>query len=413
MRGGMRGKMKQIGVLYQYELKKILKKKLAWVTFLLCMALAATAVLSDLMGSYYVDGEIVDTYYHMFLVDSGYEKQLSGRKIGQELLEEMAEGYGKIPQTADGRYTLTDEYQTYARPYSTIFNTVRRWSGMDKDALMDWEADEEELYALKEELQREYCGQFFLTEREKAFWEEKGAQTDEPVTWLYHEGYAVLLRKLKMLGLLMLLLTAVCLSGVFPEEHMRRSDQLILCCRRGRKEVYLAKILAGVSISVAASLFMAGLTAALSFGIYGTEGFGAAFQLFPSRNMCPYPLTIGEACLIAYGELLVTAILFGIFVMVLSELLHNGMATLAVSVGAVMAGTICSIPEQYRILSQIWDWLPMSFLNIWKIFDIRTLTVFGQSFVSWKAVPVLYLICACIFAAAGSRVYKRYQVSGR
>lgn len=75
--------MKQFGMLYRYELKKILKKKLVWVTFFLCMAISATAILADLTGSYYVDGEIADTHYNMFLVDSGYERQLSGRKIDQ------------------------------------------------------------------------------------------------------------------------------------------------------------------------------------------------------------------------------------------------------------------------------------------------------------------------------------------
>ena len=49
--------MKQFGMLYRYELKKILKKKLVWVTFFLCMAISATAILADLTGSYYVDGE--------------------------------------------------------------------------------------------------------------------------------------------------------------------------------------------------------------------------------------------------------------------------------------------------------------------------------------------------------------------
>ena len=73
-------KMKQFGILYRYELKKIIKKKLLWVTFFICMALTAVSVLSNLMGSYYVDGEIVDTHYHMFLVDSAYSRTLSRQR---------------------------------------------------------------------------------------------------------------------------------------------------------------------------------------------------------------------------------------------------------------------------------------------------------------------------------------------
>lgn len=404
--------MKQLGVLYRYELKKIIKRKLVWVTFLICMAVTAVSVLSNLMGSYYVDGEIVDTHYHMFLVDSGYIRNLSGREIDQELLEEMTEAYGKIPSTAD-RYMLTEEYQTYARPYSSIFNTVRWWSGMDAETLMDWKADEGELYALKEAVCKEYYEWLFLTDREKAFWTEKEVQTDKPVTFIYHEGYADLIRKVKVVGMLMLLLTAVCLSGIFPEEHMRRTDQLMLSSIWGKKDVYWAKILAGISVSIAASLLMTGFAVGLSLGIYGSEGFQAAFQLYPSNNMYSYPMTIGKACMIAYGMLLITAILASLFVMVLSELLHSNIATLSVSTGIIIAGLICSIPAQYRVWAQIWNWLPMTFLDSWNIFDLRLLTVFGHGFVAWQAVPVIYILCSIGLAVVGRYVYKGYQVSGR
>lgn len=404
--------MRQFGTLYRYEIKKIIKKKLVWVTLFICMAIIALLAFSDLMGSYYVDGEIVDTHYHMFLVDSEYSRNLSGREIGQELLMEMTEAYGKIPLTADC-YSLTEEYQTYARPYSAVFNIVRIWTGMDLDTIMGWKVNEEELYALKEKMRKECCDQLFLTDKEKEFWAEKETQADEPVTYFYHEAYADLLRKLKVIGLLMLLLTAVCLSGVFPEEHMRRTDQLMLSSVLGKNTVYWAKIWAGVSVSVIAALLMVVLIAALSLGIYGTEGFQAVFQLYPSHNMYPWPLTMGQACLIAYGMVFITVVLSGMFVMVLSELLHSNIATLSVSVGIIIAGMICSIPNQYRVLAQIWNWLPMTFLDSWSVFDIRLLTVFGHSFVSWQAVPVFYILSSIGLAVFGKHVYKGYQVSGR
>lgn len=404
--------MRQLGVLYRYELKKILKRKLIWVALFICMTLSVISVLSNLTGNYYVDGEIVDTHYHMFLVDSSYDRALSGREIGQKMLEEMTEAYGRIPKTAE-RYTLTEEYQTYARPYSAVFNLVRIWSGMDADDIMDWKANEEELYALKRATGEDCRKQLFLTEEEKAFWAEKETQINTPVIYSYHEGYADLMRKLKVIGMLMLLLSAVCLSGVFPEEHTRRTDQLILSGTWGKSDVYWAKILAGISVSVVASLLMAGLTAALVFGIYGTEGFQADFVLFPSRNMYSYPLTMGQACLIAYGMLFVTAILFSLFVMILSELLHSSIATLSVAAGVIVAGMVCSIPPQYRVLAQLWNWLPMTVLDSWNIFDIRLLTIFGHGFVSWQILPVIYLLCSIGLVLAGRYVYRGYQVSGR
>lgn len=200
---------------------------------------------------------------------------------------------------------------------------------------------------------------------------------------------------------------------VFPEEHMRRTDQLMLSSVLGKNTVYWAKIWAGVSVSVIATLLMVVLIVALSLGIYGTEGFQAAFQLYPSHNMYPWPLTMGQACLIAYGMVFITAVLSGMFVMVLSELLHSNIATLSVSVGIIIAGMICSIPNQYRVLAQIWNWLPMTFLDSWSVFDIRLLTVFGHSFVSWQAIPVFYILSSIGLAVFGKHFYKGYQVSGR
>ena len=114
--------------LYKYEVKKILVRKIVWITLLICMLGIVVTICANLTGTYYVDGEAVDTHYHMFQVDQAYYKALSGRAIDQELLDEMWEAYGRIPSGAE-RYTLTEEYQTYARPYSDIFNLVWSWTG--------------------------------------------------------------------------------------------------------------------------------------------------------------------------------------------------------------------------------------------------------------------------------------------
>ena len=44
-----------------------------------------------------------------------------------------------------------------------------------------------------------------------------------------------------------------------------------------------------------------------------------------------YPLTAGQAILIIYGCVLVTTVIFSVFVMLLSEMLHSNIATLAIN----------------------------------------------------------------------------------
>ena len=220
--------MGNFGTLYRYEVKKILSRKLVWIVFLVCVSCVALFMLADLTGKYYVDGEVYDTHYHMFKVDQGYRRALSGRALDQQLLEEMAAAYGRIP-AGEERYTLTDAYQTYARPYSEIAKLVRLWTQQrDIDALQAWIPDERALYAARvEQLEAEWQT-LRLSDAEKDYWREREAQTKTPLVYYYHEGYRKIISSgLNTVGLLSLLLVCICMSGVFTEEHARRTDQQI------------------------------------------------------------------------------------------------------------------------------------------------------------------------------------------
>lgn len=145
--------------------------------------------------------------------------------------------------------------------------------------------------------------------------------------------------------------------------------------------------------------------------IYGTDGFHAAFQLIYARYSLP--LTAGEASLIMYGILVIASVLFAVIIMEISEAAHSGVAALSVVAVYIVTAMIYSVPGKYRILAQIWDWLPGSFVVPQNIFDLRMISVFGKLFLSWQAVPVIYLIAAAGIAMAGIPIYRKYQVSGR
>lgn len=406
--------MNNFGILYRYEMKKILSRKLTWIVFLVCAFCIVMFTTADLTGKYYVDGEVVDTHYHMFQVDQGYLRALSGRVLDQGLLEEMSEAYRRIP-VSEERYTLTEEYQTYARPYSEIFHLVRLWtqqSGIDE--IRAWEPDEEELYASRIKNMEKEWQALLLSDVEKAFWREKEAQTETPVTFLYSEGYCkILANGFNTISVLVLLFVCICTASVFTEEHTRRTDQLILSGAKGKNMVYWAKIAAGTSVSAGCAMVLSVLTFGLIFAIYGAEGFQASLRLSAYMWASSCTLTIGQACLVAYGILVITAAFVSVIVLVLSEVLRNNIATLAVCVGMIIAGMLVKIPYQYRVLSQLWDWLPLRFLNADNTFDIRMFPVFGHCFVSFQIVPVIYILTGVAAAIVGKVVYRNYQVSGR
>ncbi|MCM1303917.1 MAG: ABC transporter permease [Lachnospiraceae bacterium] len=401
--------MNQFGILYRYELKKIVKRRLVQVTFLICLLLVLFMASTELIGKYYVDGQVADTHYHMFLVDREYARTLSGRKIDQQLLEEAVAAYGQIPPDAD-RYTLTEEYQTYARPYSAVFNIIRSWTQQGLSGVMKWDPDENALYSARSDLLKAAWESMLLSDTEKTYWQEKEAQLEIPMTFYYYDGYSALLNNFAPIGLIVLLFVSITLSGIFPEEHVRKTDQLMLSSARGKDTVYFSKICAGMTVAAVFSLLATMLNGALTLGIYGTDGFGAALQI---RYDYSYPLTFGQACILVYGILILTAVFMGVLVMILSETLHNGIATLAVSVGFLIMGSMFGIPVQYRILSQLWSALPTSFLDIERIFTIQPVSLFGRCCTLWQAAPLVYLLCGIAAVAAGKRIFAGYQVWGR
>ena len=282
---------------------------------------------------------------------------------------------------------------------------------MTNEEALAWTPDEEEFYSLQQAELIKIWDEAGLSEGEKNYWRQKETEISTPYVFHYREAYYILFRAITTIGLSMLLFLAVCLSNIFTEEHIKRTDQIILCSRYGKEKVYSAKILAGISFCAGAAFLVSLGTFLFAFCIYGAEGSTTAFQLVYGRSSCSF--SIGEAVLILYGILMVTMVLFGILVMVLSELLRNGIATLSTATGLLIMGMIISIPGQYRALAQMWDYLPWAFLSPWKIFDIRLLPVFGGYFTAWQAVPVLYVAVGLVTFFIGKIVYGRYQVSGR
>ena len=175
--------------------------------------------------------------------------------------------------------------------------------------------------------------------------------------------------------------------------------------------VYWAKILAGVSFTILYCLAAFGAAFLPCLIMYGTDGFFAAFQLIYARYSLS--LTAGEATLIMYSVLLVASVFFAVLAMILSEATKNGMAALSVVAVYLLIAMIFPNLGTRRVFSQIWNWLPGCFVVPQNIFDLRMVSVFGKLFLSWQAVPVMYLAATAGMAAAGAPVYRGYQVSGR
>lgn len=407
--------MKNLGILYKFELGKILRRRTSWITIIITLLLVLGTLGLDSLGGYFVNGVQVDTNFHMNQIFKADQMKLDGRVIDQALLEEMREGYGRIPKEAiNGAvpYIGTKEYQTYARPYSAIFNFVRSAGNMNTSEVMVWKADEQELYQRRQQAVEKDWEGYLLAEEEKEFWKEQEEKLKWPVTFRFKEGYWHLLDGTYTIGLLILIAVNICLAGVFADEQSRKMDQLILSSKYGKTPVYLAKILAGVSFAAGFSFLVLLLSLLEIRFLYGLEGFSADFRLImPGYS---YPLNVGESVIVTWGLVIVVAIFIGVFAMFLSELFHNSLGTLALTLGLIiLCMFVSTVPEHYRVLSQIWSYLPVNAMAVWNIFDCRTVPILGKTLVYWQAAPILYLILGGVLAVIGKGRYDKCQVSGR
>lgn len=396
--------------LFGYEFRKILNRKIVWVSLMISFLLILFTACSHLIGDYYVNGEKIGSNYEMFQIDKAFLQALDGRVIDEVLLQEMQEAYDKVPLEAE-QYSLTEEYQKYARPYSAIFNYVRQVTGMTAREVVEWAASTENLHNMRLERQEVRWESCLLTEEEKVFWRGEEEKIENPVIFRYTEGYSVLISAVYTIGLLTIFVVAICLAGVFQEEHVRKTDQLILSSRRGRRELYWAKFWAGMVFAFLLALVFALLTFGAVFCLYGTEGFDAAFQLVHTGSSCP--ISVGEAVLIAYLMVIFAGVFTGALVMLLSEVLHSSVGTLAVVIGMIMLPMLFAVPDEYRVLAQLWSYLPSDFVAAWGVFSMRLVILGDKVFLPYQAVPVLYSVLAVVFALGTKRAYVKYQVSGR
>ncbi len=397
--------MRQFRTLFYYEIKKITQRKNTWITFGALLVLFFGLFAGRQLGSTYIDGEFLETKKEGFATDRENGLKLSGRKLDDTLFAEVKTAYA-LAEDKDIKYFLTEEYQDSIRPYRGIYDIIRFNSELSA-------VTEENFYAAREAALKESQDDFKLSEAEKEYWQEKEEKVTKPFTYQYADAYWYLdsMNGVYMILLMVSFMLAICMSNVFTEEHGRKTDQLILCSRLGRKETYFAKILAGSVFSFAAGLLFLVIVTVGAFITFGAEGFSAVLQLAAPNYS--YPLTMGRVFLVMAGLLLLACILTGIFAMVFSEITKSSIGTMATVIAILFLARLVPVPPDWRLL-QIVNFFPINMLKLDAGFtDMRLVSIFGLKFTSWQFAPILYILLIVLLFFTGKKVYCRFQVQGR
>lgn len=383
--------------LYRFELKKILAQKLLWIlaaAMLLGLAVFGVATEVRPTNSGLPMGEVI-------ALQREGSQELAGQTVDQAFLDRL------LPLFTDPEANTEAQlkYNDFFNWLTLILGTAHRQEILQTDEARLYEAL---WYQLAPDPQA--AG---LTQEEIAHWTEQAqARLAQPLVYQgYHEGWQTAAHGIEVMVFLEILFLAVVLAPLFPQEHLRRTDQLILSCRFGRGKAYAAKLLAGVTVGVGFTALLLLAYLGMLGLVYGLEGANAP-ALF--THLFPADLTIGEMVGILFLAALAAAVLVSVAVMLLAELTRNAIAAMAVVLGILLLTTmIYAVPENLRGLATLWYLIPSNFLCLRGAFRYPLLTLGEAAFPTWQVTPVGWLLLALVIALAGRWVYNRYQVGGR
>lgn len=425
------GGMEQIRTLYVYELKKIVCRKIVWVTAGIMLFLCVFMSFAGLLGTAYSFSEsgkeesVVISGFEWMKMQRESARALSGRKIDDTLLREMQEFYRERDgEKEDGKETAetydfaADAYGSAAAGGSTEEESLERkmpdmrylpvysyvqWILQDEERTNT--IDAEGLYSERERLVTENREDQMLTEGELAYWEEQDARLSAPFVFAYMEGWKSLWDQANVINCMLLLLLSISLAGIFSVEHQRRTDAMILCSRYGKRTLYFVKMLAGITFGAAAALLLFGTAVASNVVVRGADGLKGALQIvFPlsSRRMC-----MGGSVLLLLFLLLVISVLYSTAIMFLSEWLKKSVGVMAVPVGIMIFTLFVDVPYRFKTLSQIYDLLPTNLLMRQELWDDRLFSVLGNHMTNFQIAPAVYMLLSILLFAMGKRIYQK------
>lgn len=383
--------------LYRFELKKILTQKLLWVlaaAILLGLAVFGVATEVRPTNSGLPMGEVI-------ALQREGSQELAGQTVDQAFLDRLLPLFTDPEENTEAQL----KYNDFFNWLTLILGTAHRQEILQTDEARLYEALWHQLAP-----DPQAAG---LTQEEIAHWTEQAqARLAQPLVYQgYHEGWQTAAHGIEVMVFLEILFLAVVLAPLFPQEHLRRTDQLILSCRFGRGKAYAAKLLAGVTVGVGFTALLLLAYLGMLGLVYGLEGANVP-ALF--THLFPADLTIGEMVGILFLAALAAAVLVSVAVMLLAELTRNAIAAMAVVLGILLLTTmIYAVPENLRGLATLWYGIPSNFLCLSGAFRYPLLTLGEAAFPTWQVTPVVWLLLALVIALAGRWVYNRYQVGGR
>lgn len=374
--------------LYKFELKKLICSKVNVIAMTGSVIMLIFLAVSSISEAVPVSREAA--------------RELNGRVIDGQMIDELAPAVRY--ENGQPVLEISEAYEKYV-PVMDVLDALT--TAIDKDIDLT-QIQESGLYDLREKELEQRLETQGLSEEEKAFWYSREAKVQKPFVYRYHRGPAGLLRAFQALGFFILLLSAIGLSGIYARETADSMNQLLLCSRYGRRELYMVKLAAGLTWILTAALIVFLSVMIPYFGFYGTEGMGEMLQLVKPLSMLPY--NIGHMLAIYLGIYLLAAILFAAVTMLLSVITQNQMATICGLMGYLLIDLFVVFPDRFKILQKIWNLRPNAILMNSGFSNYRLIHLAGRLFLNYQAAPVIYSVIVIVALLIGRQKYRKLQI---
>ena len=374
----------RFGTLYGFELRKIFKNRIAMIAFLIFFVFGFMQGELEVSGN--IDAETLEAY-----------KSLNGRTIDDELISEWNEAcdeYGKVIDEEDLAYESMEAW----------VKDIAGW----KKAIGDVDADF--LYSERLDLIDDAYEECYLDEGEIDYWHSQEEKIEKPFVW-YDSFIPIGIQfGISNTIIIMLLVVAAALSTIFASETQRKTDPMIRSAINGGKELYFAKILAGTTFAIASeSIYLVVFMTYIRLR-WGFDGLEVAEQLiYPFTQM---DLSAGDLVMILIVLSILGTFMISAITMFLSDILRNGVGTMAAIIGGYMGifALSTAIPLEMKTLSKIINLFPGVMISPRLVYEFRLFKIGGTYFRSYQVAAVAYVIIPIVLLVLGYFHYKKYEI---
>lgn len=395
-----------------FEYKKIMNRKSVIIAMSLALLISIVSCLGILLSNHYIEGELFESNYEAIMKDMAYARKLSGRTIDSTLLLEAADAYAKIPQSYP--YIKTNEYQTYARPYSELYGIMRAVysNGQNEFELQNMQnlttEQADNFYSTRQQKQVNMINGSNMSDAAKTKLLSLEEKVTKPFVFDYTGGYTRFFAVMYTTGMIISFVVAICIAPIFSGEYTSGMDQMILASKHGKGKLIGSKLFTGYSftawicIGLTAVIY---LTCMMSFGF---DGMDAPLQLY--LPMCTYPLTMGQTAFIFSICILLGNILLASIVMLLSAKLKTPFGVMIIFSIITIAPMFIHIPDSNIVLKNLINLIPSNVMGFWVVISSNQYELLGFVMQPYIFIPIFAALVSILLIPFSYRIFKKHQI---